>query len=340
MPPLPNFVRPGVLNVRNMVAGVVAMVLAVVIFFGIQMALGTAEEVPQPQPVVAEVVEPPPEPEPEPEPAPEPEPEPEPAPEPEGPIVLLAAEAISPGDRLVRNMVEWDEWDGPMEAEFVFITNETPLSVILGAIAKQPIQVGEMITWDKVIAPGAPGFLTSILSPGHRAVTIEADRATTNANIIRPGDRVDVIVTHDGDLPGLAGRGRIAQVIVENVLVLAVGSTTMASHPYFSTGLVDDIISAADATPPNSETYTLEVAVHDAERVALATRQITLSLRPFRLSELDDYHYPLVGFSEALDVVPEPEPAPPVAPPSVRVIRGAKSSESVVATPEEAGAAS
>ena len=338
MPPLPDFIRPGVLNARNIVAGAAAMVLAVVIFFGIRAALGSAEPPPPPEPVVEEVVVA--EVVPEPEPVPEPVPEPEPEPEPEGTTVLLAAVPISTGDRLVRQMVEWQEWEGPMNAAFVFITDETPLSAILGAIAKQPIQSGEMITWDKVIAPGAPGFLTSMLSPGHRAVTIEADRATTNANIIRPGDRVDVIVTHDGDLPGLTGRGRIAQVIVEDVLVLAVGSTTMASHPYFSTGLVDDIISAADASPPNSDTYTLEVAVHDAERVALATRQITLSLRPFRLSELDDYDYPLVGFSEALNVVPEPEPEPPAVVPSVRVIRGASSSESVVAPAEDVGAAS
>lgn len=336
MPPLPNFVRPGVLNTRNVVAGVAAIALSVAVFFGVRAALDSAEEAPLPAPVVEEIVVA----EVVPEPDPEPEPVLEPEPEPAGPTVLLAAVAIGPGDRLVRRMVEWREWQGPMNATFVFITDETPLSVILGAIAKQPIQEGEMITWDKVIAPGAPGFLTSMLSPGHRAVTIEADRATTNANIIRPGDRVDIIVTHDGDLPGLAGRGRIAQVIVEDVLVLAVGSTTMASHPYFSTGLVDDILNAADASPPNSDTYTLEVAVHDAERVALATRQITLSLRPFRLSEMDDYDYPLVGFSEALNVAPEPVPEPPVAPPSVRVIRGANSTEAVVAPSEDVGAAS
>ena len=68
----------------------------------------------------------------------------------------------------------------------------------------------------------------------------------------------------------------------------------------------------------------------DAERVALASRQITLSLRPFRTDPRDNYRYPrLVGFEDVLEVVSEPEPEMPVAP-RVRVIRGTSSTDTVV----------
>ena len=329
------------LSLRSVLAGIVALAVGVGAFFGLQSLLATDDAAPAPEPVVVEapVEAPPPEPEPAPEPEPVAEPEPEPEPESALPTVLTATMEIRPGDRLTSAMLEWREWDGPVNANFAFIEDDTPLNTVLGAIAKQPMERGSLIAWDKIIMPGGPGFLTSMLSPGYRAVTIEADRATTNANIIRPGDRVDVILTHESkDVPGLAERGRIAQVIVADVLVLAVGSTTMASRPYFSTTL-QDLIQASDAPPPNSETYTLEVAVEDAERVALASRQITLSLRPFRLGPKDDYRYPqLVGFDEVLNVAPEPEPEPEVAaaPPSVRVIRGASSTVTTLG-PVDAG---
>ena len=334
MPPMPDFIRPDLLNARNVTAGIAAMVLAAGVFFGALALIPSSEEPPPPAPepvqqvVVAEAA---------PEPAPEPEPEPEP--EPAGPMVLMAAKSIQPGDRLVTDMVRWGGYDGPMNANFAFIEEDISLSVILGAIAKQPIEQDSLITWDKIIAPGAPGFLTSILSPDSRAVTIEADRATTNANIIRPGDRVDVILTHDGgDIPGLAGRGRVAQIIVEDVLVLAVGSTTMASRPYFSSGLVKDLVDSVDATPPNSDTYTLEIPAMDAERVALASRQITLSLRPYRGSPVDGYFQPrLVGFGELLDVEPEPEPVGVT--PSVRVIRGGRGADTVLGSTGDNGSA-
>ena len=174
-----------------------------------------------------------------------------------------------------------------------------------------------------------------MLAPGHRAVTVEVDRATTAANIIRPGDRVDVILMYSGDLPALAGLGPVAQMIARNVLVLAVGSYTIETHPFFAGTIGDTLAKIAETAPPQGDTYTLEVPVQDAERLALASRQITLALRPYGTN--DAMRHPrLIGFKDVITALPEPEQAQ--APPSVRVIRGVRRVESVVDAPPTRGA--
>ena len=330
MPPMPELVRPGLMNARNIGAAAVAAGVALAAFFLIRMAF--PEEEPAPPPPVVEVVAPAPEPEPEP---PPPEPEPEPEPQELLPGTLVAKRYIAPGVQITADMVEWRQWSGELNTDFALFEDEVPLDNVLGALTKLAIEEGALISWDKIIVPGGAGFLTSMLAPGHRAVTVEVDRATTAANIIRPGDRVDVILMYSGDLPALAGLGPVAQMIARNVLVLAVGSYTIETHPFFAGTIGDTLAKIAETPPPQGDTYTLEVPVQDAERLALASRQITLALRPYGTN--DAMRHPrLIGFKDVITALPEPEQAQ--APPSVRVIRGVRRVESVVDAPPTRGA--
>ena len=331
MPPMPELVRPGLMNARNIGAAAVAAAVALAAFFLIRMAFPEEEPAPPPPPVV-EVAPPAPEPEPEPEPPP---PEPEPEPQSLLPVTLVAKQYIAPGVQLRADMVEWQEWSGELNTDFALLEDEVPIDNVLGALTKLAIEEGTLISWDKIIVPGGAGFLTSMLAPGHRAVTVEVDRATTAANIIRPGDRVDVILMYSGDLPALAGLGPVAQMIARNVLVLAVGSYTIETHPFFAGTIGDTLAKIAETAPPQGDTYTLEVPVQDAERLALASRQITLALRPYGTN--DAMRHPrLIGFKDVITALPEPEQAQ--APPSVRVIRGVRRVESVVDAPPTRGA--
>ena len=245
MPPMPELVRPGLMNARNIGAAAVAAGVALAAFFLIRMAF--PEEEPAPPPPVVEVAPPAPEPEPEPEPPP---PEPEPEPQSLLPVTLVAKQYIAPGVQLRADMVEWQEWSGELNTDFALLEDEVPIDNVLGALTKLAIEEGTLISWDKIIVPGGAGFLTSMLAPGHRAVTVEVDRATTAANIIRPGDRVDVILMYSGDLPALAGLGPVAQMIARNVLVLAVGSYTIETHPFFAGTIGDTLAKIAETAPP------------------------------------------------------------------------------------------
>ena len=327
MPPMPDFVRPGLLNPRNVVGAIAAATVGLAAFFGVRLAFSGDE--PAPTPVVVEA--PAPEPEPEPEPPP-----PQPATEPAQRMVLVARQTIESGLRLTMEMLDWREWSGRSNIDFAVLQDEVPLETVLGALTKRRIEEGAMVTWDNLILPGGPGFLTSMLTPGFRAVTVEVDRATTAANIIRPGDRVDVILTYSGDhVPTLAGVGPVAQVIAADVLVLAVGSHTIETHPFYSGSLGDTLTRIADASPPQGDTYTLEVHARDAERLALSSRQITLALRPFSTNQSTPLYPRLVGFEDVLTTAPEPEEQPTPAPPVI-IIRGAGSVQAVVDAPRTA----
>lgn len=328
MPPMPEFIRPGLMNARNIAAALIAAAVALGAFFGLQLAFSNDEP---PPPPVAEA--PPPEPEPPPAPEPEPPPVPGPVPDPQAtsPVVLVAERRISAGVQLAADMVEWREWSGPLNVDFALIEGEVPLDAVLGALTKRAIEANGLVSWDTIIVPGGPGFLTSMLAPGYRAVTVEVDRATTSANVIRPGDRVDVIFkSAGGELAVLAELGPVAQVIATDVLVLAVGSHTIETHPFYAGSITATLNKIAETRPPPGDTYTLEVPTEDAERLALASRQITLALRPHRSSGSTPSHQPLVGYMNVL-TAPEPEPAAG-PPPSVRIIRGASSIETPVGT--------
>ena len=316
MPQMPDFVRPGLMNARNIVAFVASAAVAVCAFLLVRLLIGLNDEPPAPAP--APVVITVPEtlaPVPEPEPVPVPEPEPEPV----LPDVLVAKQNIGSRVLLNEDMIEWREWSGELselDTELALFKGEVLKATVINSLTEVAIEEGDLISWNKIIVPGGQGYLPSILAPGHRAITVQVDNVTTAANLIRPGDHVDVILKYTGGhVPALAYFGPSAQVIAKDVLVLAVGSHTLPKTP--------------EGQPPQGESYTLEIHAKDVERISLASGQITLALRPYETAPLVSQAPRLIGFSDVFTMLPEPD-RPPEAPPSVRVIRGSSSVERVL----------
>ena len=306
---LADILDSGFFRPRNLVPGVLALVVGVVAWFGIRPALtGDAKSAP-PQATVAP-------------PAPAAELAPPPEPEPVYPFVLVATRDIQSGVLVGAELAEWKEWRDPIDLSVAFLQDAVPLPAVLGAVTMRPFEGGEMFTWDGLILPGSPGFITAVLESGMRAVTVEVDRATTNAHIIYPGDHVDVIMVTGADSGAL---GPAAQSIVRGVRVLAVGSTIMSLGRYGKTtrtsaGGLESVM------PPAGETYTLEVGPKDAERISLAanTGRLTLAIRPkFSMPTGRENSEP-VRFGEVM-----PPPDAPEEPRRVRIMRGGADDETV-----------
>ena len=79
---------------------------------------------------------------------------------------------------------------------------------------------------------GAQGFLANALGPGKRAVSIAVNAVTGVSGFISPGDRVDVLMTHEiqdiGEDPFLPTR-TYTETILYSLRVLAVEQTVDAS---------------------------------------------------------------------------------------------------------------
>lgn len=290
----------------------IAIGAAVVVVLGGFLLLRRSAAPAPPPPVVVE--------QPAPAPAPEPEVE-EPPPAPTYPMVLVATREIRPGAIVVRDLVVWREWTDALDIEFAVVKDAVDIAQVLGTVAIRRIGRDEMVTLDSVVLPGQPGFMRAVLRAGHRGVTVQVDDPTTRASIIRPGDRVDVIMVLKGD--EFAGTGPAAQVLVDDVRVLAVGSSPLELGRRNRSQLA----GVVNEDQPDGDTYTLEVTPADAERIALGASvgRLTLAMRSMAQSASRGAGARLTRFEDVLRSPTDDTTASPVLPPQVRIFRGGRS---------------
>ena len=339
---LSDYFRPDLFRPRNLVPAGIAIVVVAGAWFGIRQT-----QTDQPPPAAQQAAS---------APVQAPSSEAPPLPEPEiSPTVLVASRDIGRGVLLNMDLMEWREWLEPVDLSRAVIKDAVPLESVLGAVTRRDITAGELITWENLVMSGMPGFVTAVLSPGHRAMTVSVDESTTRAQIIYPGDRVDVILVHSPgsggvptDLGGSAGPA--SQMIVRDVRVLAVGSATMDMNRYGTTSIAAGG-QLQRPEPPSGETYTLEVSTLDAERIALASvaGRLTLVVRPISAVSVVDTTSQSVGFEEPTRPVRFAEVmqglgpteaelaelAPPAPAPTIRIIRGRERSSEETSEAQE-----
>ncbi|MET3665421.1 Flp pilus assembly protein CpaB [Caulobacter sp. 1776] len=225
-----------------------------------------------------------------------------PAPSPGKPMtqVLVAKRDLPIGTRLVAADVTWQAW--PSDAiNGAFITNGAappkpdgkvdaakaavaatadqmiggdPAKVVEGAIVRDPILTGEPITPRKIVRGGEGGYLSVVLTPGKRAMAVQVTSDTAVGGFILPGDRVDVLMTHDVQASGssdgaaAASRAVVAETVLQNIRVLALDQSTAAEK---------------DAKSIVAATATLEVGPVEAEALARAKAAgaVSLALRAY-----------------------------------------------------------
>ena len=105
------------------------------------------------------------------------------------------------------------------------------------------------------------GGVIAVLDPEKRAMAVKVNEVVALPGFIKPGDRVDVMVTMGGNT------GQITKTSLENMLVLAVG-TQMERTP-------------GDNKPVPVRIITFEVTLEEAEMLAMASNggQLRLALR-------------------------------------------------------------
>jgi pilus assembly protein CpaB len=100
---------------------------------------------------------------------------------------------------------------------------------VVGLRVGNVVQPQQTLMWtDLAIATDERRDLSSLVQPGNRAVAIRAHSDDKSFALLRPGDYVDVIAI----LPtgGVASDQRAASVLLQRILVLAVGLETAAEQ--------------------------------------------------------------------------------------------------------------
>lgn len=178
--------------------------------------------------------------------------------------VIQAGSLLQPGDLAAAAV--------PVGAVPPGASLDTPAnrSALIGALARLPVAAGAPILDNAVIRPGDHGFLSAVLAPGMRAVTVGVDAVSGSAGLIWPGDHVDVLLTQSTDDPSIPAGQRIAAALVlVNVRVIATGQ-------HLVQGSIET--AGSDKTPAPATTVTLEVTPRQAERCEVAAHLGSLSL--------------------------------------------------------------
>lgn len=230
-------------------------------------------------------------------------------------MVLVARRSVGAGTLLQPEHLEWRAW--PREglvAAYAVKGRATP-DDFSGAVVRRGLAAGEPVTAERVVKPGERGFLAAVLTPGARALSVPVSPAAGVSGLVLPGDRVDLIVTHQ--ITERAGDGneravrRASETLLTDIRVIAIGQKT----------------DEENGKPIIANTATVEVTPKQAEIVSLAIElgKLSLSLRSLALeNEGEAAVIRNAGFSYTRDtdisrlIRPSPEPAGQV----VHVLRG------------------
>ena len=182
------------------------------------------------------------------------------APQPEGPRVLVAQRSLPVGTIITQDAIGFQAWPTELVQDAYFIDGESDVSRLLGTVVRFPITAGEPVTQGGLVAPGDRGFLAAALGPGMRAITVPVNTNTGVAGFVFPGDRVDLMMTHDAN--GL----KATETILRNLRVLATDQSTAQG------------VAEGQTVARPSATVTLEVTPKIAEKISVAQTVGTLSL--------------------------------------------------------------
>ena len=141
----------------------------------------------------------------------------------------------------------------------------TSLETLKDRVLLMNIQKNEPILESRLAPVGTTtGGVAAVTDPNKRAMSVKVDDVIGVAGFIKPGDRVDVMVTIEPNSRAGGAATTVAKVILENVKVLAAG-TQMERK-------------GKDEEPKPVTVITVEVDVVEAEKLALASNQGRLRL--------------------------------------------------------------
>lgn len=172
--------------------------------------------------------------------------------------VAVAVENLPTGTRITKENVKIVGWPAASPVQGSFASPDA----LVGRGLIQTVAANEPLTESKLAPIEAGAGLPPSIPPGMRALSIRVNDVISVAGYTVPGTKVDVLVTLRGNDEGMS------RVVVSNVQVLTAGTFY-------------DQERAKDGKPIPTNVVTLLLTPEDAERVALATANgsITLVLR-------------------------------------------------------------
>ena len=194
----------------------------------------------------------------------------------------------------------------------------TDVAQLEGRVAIAPLKLREPILESR-LAPNSvtSGGISAVVKPGKRALAVKGDKIIGISGFIKPGNRVDVLVT----LTDPRDDEEINKLVLQDILVLATG-----------TEVAKDGKGEKDTAPV--DVYTLEVTPDEGEKLALAATEGKLQFALRNATDGETVYTKGASIPDALSSYTLSKPAAtavkvtgkaPVAATTVQVIKGTQS---------------
>lgn len=172
-------------------------------------------------------------------------------------------------------------WGTPLEGKTVRITMYPEDGVPAGHFQDQASLEGRVVLTnlkknepilESKLAPIdlKTGGVSAVMDPNKRAMAVKVNEVVGLPGFVQPGDRVDVMATFEdprGKKSSGGGKGEVTKVVLENILVLAIGTQMERAN--------------GEEKPVPVKVITLEVSMEEAEKLAMAENggKLRLALR-------------------------------------------------------------
>ena len=192
--------------------------------------------------------------------------------------VLVATGNLPVGARLAPEDMEWRDWPEEGIGEGFIVEDAAPeaMAELEGSVVRLVTFSGEPMRRAKLVGADER-YMSSVLSPGKRAMAIELSPDNGAGGFILPNDRVDVLaaIAVPSEFTDESETSVTIQTVLSNVRVLAIDQTITEDEEGGKTRI--------------GETATLEVTGKEAEQLAYVRETAdTISLVLRAAADLDE----------------------------------------------------
>lgn len=188
--------------------------------------------------------------------------------------VVVAVESINEMQTIQEDMLDIKE----IPENFIQPGHIREIENAVGLVALAPVLKGEQLLKNKIIKPGPETGLSLQVSPGKRAVTLPSDEIRGVAQLLKPGDRVDILAALD--VGGSVSQKKYVKTLLQDTVILATGLAVVNELPRIHEEGDDFVRTRNLRLENNFSSVTVEVSPREAQSLIyiLATNPSSLFL--------------------------------------------------------------
>ncbi|MEJ0062567.1 MAG: Flp pilus assembly protein CpaB [Alphaproteobacteria bacterium] len=205
--------------------------------------------------------------------------------------ILVAARPLIAGSLLRPEDMTWKELPPAEIIDGNLVRGSVSETDFVGGVTRRNLGSQEALNPNAIVKAKDRDFLSAVLSPGYRAVSLTMDAAQSISGLIMPGDWVDIVLTQNlSAAEGNAAYKSVGETLLRNRRVIAVDK--MLPPLPKSAASPDPPKQDQPLTPQNASdprTVTLELMPREAEQILVAAQigKVALALRALEGSGMD-----------------------------------------------------